>query len=72
MSMERQSSSGGHGGLYFLVGGLCAVVAVLGYFILGGNWPGNDGAKLDVNVTVPDGATGGGASEGDQNGTASE
>ena len=63
MADNIQTSSGGHGGLYFIVGILVVVVGVLAYFFLGGDGPSTSERDVNVNVTTP--APSGGESTGE-------
>ena len=50
------NSGGTGGGLYFIVGALVVVVAVIGYFAFGGHVPRSGGGapgKVELNVTTP-------------------
>lgn len=54
--MARDSDSAptrGNGALYFIVGILVAVVAVLAYFLFGGDAPPGTERDVNVNVTTP-------------------
>lgn len=59
MSEHTQPASGGHGGLYFIVGILVVLVAIIAYVMLGGDMPWNSGANLDVDVNLPTPSAGG-------------
>ena len=50
--MAQDSSGGASGGLYFIVGGLVVIVALLGFLYMGGHIPGQS-AKLDVKIEAP-------------------
>lgn len=49
--MNEEKRSGGHGGLYFIVGILVAAVAVLGFLYANGNLGGNK--DLNVKIETP-------------------
>jgi hypothetical protein len=52
--MADGNSSGNNGMLYFIVGALCVVVAVGGFFMFGGHLSGPNQAKaIDVKVEMP-------------------
>ena len=59
----QTSSSGGHGGLYFIVGILVVVVGVLAFFLFGGDVGGDGDRDIDVNITAP-APSGSGSGEG--------
>ena len=49
-------NGGAGGGLYFIVGALCVVVAIGAFFIFGGTLPGggtNQAKNIDVKIEVP-------------------
>ncbi len=49
--MANEEKSGGNGFLYFIVGGVVVVVAVLGYLVLGGKMPGMGGdEKIKIEL----------------------
>ncbi len=49
--MAEQSTN--NGGLYFIVGALVVIVAVIGFFAFGGNISGGSDRKIDVKIEVP-------------------
>ncbi len=51
--MAEQSSSGAGGALYFIVGGLVVIVAVLGYLVFGGHLGGSGSKKIDITIETP-------------------
>ncbi len=52
--MADGNSGGNNGMLYFIVGALCVVVAVGGFFMFGGHLPGSNQAKsVDVKIEMP-------------------
>ena len=61
--MAENSGSGG-GGLYFIVGALVVVVAVIGFVAFGGHMPrggsGSAPSKVELNVTTPSAGGSGG------------
>ena len=50
--MADGSGNGGNGGLYFIVGALCVVVAVGAYFMFGGLAPAPSQASKTVDVKI--------------------
>lgn len=50
---DQVNTSGGHGGLYFIVGALVVVVGIGAFFLLGGNVPGSSQKSIDVKIEVP-------------------
>jgi hypothetical protein len=63
-----------HSGLYFAVGALCIAAVILGYFVLGGEWPvgGGGGDNVDVNVTTEGGSDSGTSGDSGSSGDAGE
>lgn len=52
--MADGNTGGNNGMLYFIVGGLCVVVAIGAFFLLGGQMPGANQAKsVDVKIELP-------------------
>jgi hypothetical protein len=52
--MADGNSGGNNGMLYFIVGALCVVVAVGGFFMFGGQLSGPNQAKsVDVKIEMP-------------------
>lgn len=49
---DTTNSSGGNGGLYFIVGGLVVVVGLLAYIFMGGSIGGISNSPSKVNVTI--------------------
>lgn len=50
--MAEQSSGGIGGGLYLIVGALLVIVAILGYFVFGGQLGGGS-KKIDITIETP-------------------
>jgi hypothetical protein len=50
---EHYHSSGGNGGLYFVVGAIAVVVAILAFLYFGGDIGNGGDRKVDVNITTP-------------------
>jgi hypothetical protein len=50
--MADGTSSGSNNALYFIVGGLVVVVAIVAYVFLGGHTASMPG-KLDITITAP-------------------
>ena len=42
-----------HGGLYFIVGALVVIVALIGFFAFGGSFGGSGDRKIDVKIEAP-------------------
>jgi len=53
MAETTNGSGGGHGGLYFIVGGLVVIVGLLGFLLFGGNIVGSGPSKVDVTIQAP-------------------
>lgn len=51
--MADQVNSGGHGGLYFIVGALVVVVGIGAFFLFGGSVSGSSKPSVDVNIEAP-------------------
>ena len=51
--MAEQTSSGVGGGLYFIVGAVVVAVAVLGYFVFGGQLGFGGNKKIDITIEAP-------------------
>lgn len=51
--MAQQESSG-NSGIAFIVGALVVIVAVLGYFVLGGKISGGGDKDINVKIDVPE------------------
>ena len=57
MADQESSGSGGNGFLYFIVGGVVVVVAILGYLVLGGKMPGMGGEeKVKIELKTDGGS----------------
>ena len=50
--MAEDSKSGGTNFLYFIVGGIVVVVALLAFLYMGGHLPGQN-SKVNVTVEAP-------------------
>ena len=53
MADNIQTSSGGHGGLYFIVGILVVVVGAIAYFAFGGNISGSQKPDINIKIETP-------------------
>jgi hypothetical protein len=50
--MAEESKSGGNNALYFIVGGIAVVVALLAFLYMGGHMPGQS-SKMSVTIEAP-------------------
>lgn len=53
MADNIQTGGSGHGGLYFIVGILVVVVAVIAFFAFGGNFGGQQRPGIDIKIETP-------------------
>jgi hypothetical protein len=50
--MAEETKSGGNNFLYFIVGGIVVVVAILAFLYMGGHMPGQS-SKVSVTLEAP-------------------
>jgi hypothetical protein len=50
---DQVNTSGGHGGLYFVVGALVVVVGIGAFFLFGGSVSGPTKNSIDVKIDAP-------------------